>query len=369
MSATPAPRARRTVWAVRLAAVGACVIVLASALRPVRPAPKSDSAASDPARVEVRLGYFPNLAHAQAVLAVDSGELARALAPNELVTRTFNAGPTLIESLFAGEIDIGYVGPGPAVNAFIQSRGRGIRVIAGASADGVAIVARAGSGVRTLADLKGRRIATPQLGNTQDISARHWVIVELGADNADRVIPVPNAEQAGMMQRGEIDASWAVEPWASRLVLDTGGVIVAQEKDLWPGGTFALALVVVSPEFLAAHPDIVAEFLAVHRDWTERLAADPNKQATALADALERLTGKRLPDEVVSQALTRIRFTTDPLPDSIRTFAERAASLGMARGVPDVSVMIDTSALEQVLPPSPPPPPASPTPTVAPSLP
>lgn len=340
-------RAKGAVWAVRLAAVTACLVILTSALRPVRPEARSGAAQNgSPAPTTVRLGYFPNLAHAQAVLAVDSGDLARALSPNALVTRTFNAGPPLIESLFAGEIDIGYVGPGPAVNAFIQSRGRGIRVVAGASADGVAIVARAGSGIRSMADLRDRRIATPQHGNTQDISARHFVIAVLGEDRSDDVIPVPNAEQGTLMERGEIDAAWAVEPWASRLMLDAGGVLIAEEKDLWPGGTFALALVVVSPEFLTEHPDIVSRVLDVHREWTRRLAADPNAQAPALADALGRLTGSRLSDSVIANALTRIRFTVDPLPASIRTFAERAAALGMARGVPDVSVLVDTSALD-----------------------
>ncbi len=297
---------------------------------------------------EVRLGYFANVTHAQAVLGVDSGDFAAAVAPAKLTTRIFNAGPSLVEALFAGEIDIGYVGPSPALNAHLQSRGKGIRVIAGVAANGVVIVARAGAGIEKMEDLKGKRVATPQLGNTQDVSARHYLLKVLGQSNTDNVIPVPNSEQASMMSRGEIDAAWAVEPWGSRLIADAGAKAIGEEKDLWPDKTFVLTLIVVSPEYLANHADVVEKLLESHCAWTSRLVADPSKHAAQLESALEKLTGKKLSSKIITDSLARVKFTNDPLPESMKTFAQWAFDLGHAKGVPNVNTLVDTSLLARV---------------------
>src|SRR5687767_13396213 len=176
---------------------------------------------------EVRLGYFGNVTHAQAVLGVASGEFEQAVAPSKFSTKVFNAGPSLVEALFANEIDIGYVGPSPALSAHAKSKGQGIRVVAGAASNGVLIVARKDSGIKTLQDLKGRKVATPQLGNTQHVAAKHYLTKQLGQPDAKNVLPVANAEQSAMMSRGDIDAAWAPEPWASRLVIETGAVVLA----------------------------------------------------------------------------------------------------------------------------------------------
>jgi NitT/TauT family transport system substrate-binding protein len=304
-------------------------------------------AAGDPPK-EVRLGYFANVTHAQAVLGVSSGEFQKALPGSRLETKTFNAGPALVEALFAGEIDIGYVGPSPAINAYAKSRGEGIRVVAGAAANGVVIVAAPKSGIKTMADLKGKRIATPQLGNTQDVSARHYLTTELGQANADNVVPVPNAEQASMMSRGQIDAVWAVEPWGARLVAEAGGTIIGEEKDLWPGGEFVLTLVVVSPQFLKEHPAEVEAVLGVHRAWTARLSADPGAQAPALAEALTGLTGKAMSAEIVGAAISRVKFTDEPLESTLQTFAQWAYDLGFTKESPTVKGLVDPSLLNKL---------------------
>jgi NitT/TauT family transport system substrate-binding protein len=191
--------------------------------------PTTATAGSGSGLEQVRIGYFANLTHAQAVLGVASKDFDNAVAPTKVKTKVFNAGPSLIEALFAGEIDVGYVGPGPALNAFAKSRGQGIRVIAGAAANGVVIVARKDAGINSLADLRGKRVATPQLGNTQDIAAKYYLSHELGQKDLNNVLPVPNAEQAAMMAGGQIDAAWAPEPWGSFLVAQTGAKVVAQE--------------------------------------------------------------------------------------------------------------------------------------------
>lgn len=305
------------------------------------------TAFGEPAQ-RVRLGYFANVTHAQAVLGVSGGDFERAVSPSRFSSRVFNAGPSLIEALFAGEIDIGYVGPSPALSAHIQSRGRGIRVIAGAAANGVVIVARPGSGISSLEDLRQRRIATPQLGNTQDISARHYLLHVLGAPNVDNVIPIANAEQGALMDRGRIDAAWAVEPWASRLQIENGAVVIAEEKDLWPGGEFTLTIVVVSPEFLRDHAQTVEAVLRVHAELTARLAREAQGQAAPLSDALEALTGKRLTDRVVASALARVKFTTRPLRGSLDTFAAWAYEMGFARGMANVQSLVDTTILDRI---------------------
>ena len=225
---------------------------------------------------EVRIGYFANLTHAQGVLGVASGDFQQAVAPSTPTTRVFNAGPSLIEALFARQIDIGYVGPGPAINAHLKSKGSGIRIVAGAAANGVLIVAGPNSGVSSFAEIKGKRVATPQLGNTQDIAARHFLTTLLKQEDAKNVLPIANAEQASLMSRGEIDVAWAPEPWGSRLLIENGAKLVAQEKDLWPNKAFTLTLVVTTPEFLRKHPDVVEKVLVVHRGWTKRLQDAPD---------------------------------------------------------------------------------------------
>jgi len=297
---------------------------------------------------EVRIGYFANLSHAQGLLGVDSGEFAAAVAPAQLKTRIFNAGPSLIEALFAGEIDIGYVGPGPAINGFVRSRGQALRIIAGASANGVLIVARKDSGIATLDDLRGRKIATPQRRNTQDISALHYVLKVLKQPKADNVVAIPNAEQSGLMRQGQIDAAWVPEPWASRLVVEAGASIIAHEKDMWPDGEFALAVVVVSPRFLREQPQVVEKLLAAHRTWTARLSEDATAYVGQLGQALFRLTGNQLPPGVLEQAVRNVKFTDEPLEQTLRTMAQWSVDVGFEKEVPVLDGLVDLTILRKL---------------------
>jgi len=301
------------------------------------------------APVEVRLGYFANLTHAQAVLGVQFGDFERAIAPTKLTTRVFNAGPSLIEALFAGEIDIAYVGPSPALSAFEKSKGEGIRVLAGAAANGVVIVARKDAGIKTMADLAGKRIATPQMGNTQDIAARHYLIQQLKQPNADNVLPVPNAEQLAMMERGQIDAAWAPEPWGTRLEQEAGGVLVAEEKDLWPNGQFVLTVVIGQPEFVQKHPDLVEKMLRTHAALTVELTSNAVAQVSRLQEAMQTLTGKQIAASLIEQSLKRVKFTTDPMPETFETFAQWSVDLGFSRAKPDLKSLFDREILDKVL--------------------
>ncbi len=294
---------------------------------------------------DVRLGYLANITHATALLGVHSGDFARAVAPLGFRAQPFKAGPSVIEALFAGEIDVAYVGPSPALNAHLQSRGKGIRVIGGAAANGVVIVARKNSDIRRLEDLRGRRIATPQMGNTQDVSARHYVRFVLGQPDAENVIPIPNPEQASMMERGAIDAAWAVEPWGAALVAAGVGRIIAEEKELWPGRELSLTLVAADPAFLDRSLEVIERILETHLMWTDRLARDFTPFVPDLVAALALALGRSLPEHVISDALTRVRFTTDPITASLEVFARRAYEIGRARGIPKVESMLDLTLL------------------------
>jgi NitT/TauT family transport system substrate-binding protein len=314
---------------------------------------QSSATSSDPPKAsapprEVRVGYFANLTHAQAVLGVSSGDFASAVAPAKLTTRVFNAGPSLIEALFGDEIDIGYVGPGPVLAAHSKSRGEAIRVIAGAAANGVVIVAGKDSGINTLADLKGKKLATPQVGNTQDIAAKHYLLSELKQENTDNVLPVNNSEQMQLLASGKIDAAWAPEPWGSRLIVEAGGKLIAEEKDNWPDKNFVLTLVVTTPKFLAEHPDVVARFLKAHTTWTQRLNADPAKYQSDLGSALVSLTGKKLPPGVIEQALPRVKFTDEPLASTLTTMAQWSYELHVINQPPRLTGLVDTTILKQV---------------------
>jgi NitT/TauT family transport system substrate-binding protein len=301
-----------------------------------------------PPLAKVTLGYFANATHAQAVLGVDSGDFAKEIAPTTLQTKIFNAGPSLIEALFAGEVDIGYIGPGPTLSAFSKSKGQGVRVISGAAANGVVIVARKDSGINTLQDLVGKKIATPQHGNTQDIAARHYLTAVLGQKNADNILSVTNAEQSGMMQRGDIDAAWAPEPWGARLVAETGGKIIAEEKDLWPNKDFSLTVIITTPEFLQAHPDVVEEVLRVHRRWTARLNSDPVGVLPQLEAALLKLSGKKLPPGVLAAALPRVKFTDEPLEETFNTMGGWAYDLGFSQQPAKLDGLFDLTILRKL---------------------
>ena len=297
---------------------------------------------------EVRLGYFANLTHAQAVLGVSSGELQDELGATKLSTKVFNAGPELMTAMNAGAIDIGYVGPGPVLSAHVNSRGQAIRVIAGAAANGVVIVASKSSGIHSMADLKGKRIATPQLGNTQDVSARHYVTEILGQPDSSNVKEVRNSQQSGMMARDFIDAAWVPEPWGARLMNETGAVLVGEEKDLWPDHEFSLTVVVTTPEFLASHPEIVEKILSVHHHWTQRLSADATQYADQLNTALAALGGKKLPSDVMLSALGRTKFTDDPLPATFATMEQWSFKLKFISSTPDLTGLFETGIISKL---------------------
>jgi len=305
-----------------------------------------------PALAQVRLGYFANVTHAQALIGVARGDFQKALGGVPLKTMIFNAGPSAVEAIFAGELDLTYIGPSPAINAFVKSKGQAVRIVSGAAANGVVIVARNGSGIARLEDLAGKRLATPQYGNTQDVSARHYVLNVLKQPlkeqgGSTQILPIANAEQLGLFKSAQLDAAWVPEPWGARLVHEAGGVVIEEEKNLWPRKNFTVAVVLASAKFLEQNPEMVTAFLRVHAELTRWINAEPAQAAELVNGELRKLTGKALKKEVLAEAFSRLSFSTDPFPESIEQFAGWAYELGFAKEKPELKGLVDLRLLEK----------------------
>ncbi len=311
-------------------------------------------AVGTPTPVTVHVGYFPNITHSQALIGVARGDFAKALGSGyQIEPLLFNAGPSVIEALFAGQIDLAYIGPNPAVNGFVRSEGQALRVIAGATSGGAGLVSRAGSALISADGLSGKRIATPQLGNTQDIALRAYLL-DHGLQSAEKggtveVVPVENPQILDLFRLGQLDGAWVPEPWASRLIVEGGGTMLLDERELWPDGKFATAIVIVSTAFLQAHPDAVASWLAAHIEITLWEADHPAEALTLVNGEIARLTGKALPQAVMEQASSRLEPTYDPLYDTIVISAEHAYQVGYLTQAPDLNGLVDLSLLNQAL--------------------
>jgi NitT/TauT family transport system substrate-binding protein len=294
----------------------------------------------------LRVGYFPNVTHAQALVGLADGTFSRALG-GRIEARAFNAGPAAMEALLAGDLDVSWVGPGPAVTAYLRSRGEGLRVVAGATSGGAVLVVRGATGPR---DLAGKKVASPQLGNTQDVALRTWLrangLSDRGGPDGVEVVPVSNADILSLFARGQLEGAWVPEPWGARLLAEAKGRILVDERDLWEGGRFPTALVVASARALATRRSEVVALLRAHAELTRRWQRDPEGFARAANGAFARLAGKGLPDVVLQDAFSRLAPTLDPLPRQLAEGARHARALGFTPPG-DVSGLVDGAALAE----------------------
>ena len=305
--------------------------------------------------VVVRVGAFPNITHPQAMIGKANGWFEKAVAPDAKVEwKTFNAGPSAIEALFAGAIDMTYVGPNPAINGYVRSNGEALRIIAGATSGGAALVVRSDSGINKPEDFRGKRIASPQLGNTQDVALRAWLKAN-GLKTRDKggdveVLPIANPDQLTLFLKKELDAAWAPEPWASRLVHEANGRIFLDERNLWPNGQFITTQLVVSTKFLQAHPEVVKKWVRAHVELTEWIDAHVPEAKEALNEQILKETGKALSAGVLDDSFGRLQVTYDPLRGSLLRAAQLAFDAGfLGRQMPDLSQLYDLKLLNEVL--------------------
>lgn len=282
--------------------------------------------------VAVRLAYFPNVTHAPALVGVARGEFQSALGASTLETKVVNAGPEAMEALLAGEIDVAYVGPSPAINTYIKSNGRALRVVAGACSGGASLMARADTNIQSVRDLDGKRVAVPQLGGTQDVSCRHFLAAN-GLSSHEKggtveIMPIKNPDILALFLQKQLDAAWVPEPWAARLKAEAGARLVVDERDLWPNRRFTTTVLVVRKAFLDAHPKEVEALLQAHLKVMAWLQRHPDEAQTTVNAELKRLTGKELQPEVLREAWSRVEFTEDPDRASMEAFVQAAVRAG-----------------------------------------
>jgi NitT/TauT family transport system substrate-binding protein len=299
----------------------------------------------------LRLGYFPNITHAPALVGVNKGFFQAALGSTKLEAKTFNAGPAAIEALFSGAIDATYIGPNPAINGWAQSKGQGLKIIAGSTSGGAGLVVK--PSINGPADLKGKKIATPQLGNTQDVALRAWL--KKNGLNVDQqgggdlsVLPQDNATALQAFAQGAIDGAWVPEPNLSRMILESKGKLLVNEKDLWPNGQFVTTHLIVTQEFLKAYPETVKKLLQGHLQAVKYIETN-NADAQQAANAqLAALSGKPLKDNILAAAFKNLTFTNDPIASSLYTSAQHAQDVGLLKPV-DLKGIYDLGPLNDLL--------------------
>ena len=287
----------------------------------------------------LRLGYFPNLTHAQAIYARATGAFGNVGA--RIQWTAFNAGPTAIEALFTDAVDATFVGPSPTINGYIKSKGEKFVVVSGSASGG-----GGDAGITTAEDFGGKVIATPQLGNTQDIAARVW-LAQQGYRLRERggnvsLVALSNADQLTMFRKRQIDGAWTVEPWLARLEVEGGGTVFLEEKTLWPGGTYVTT-------HLADNQAIVRNLIAALVEVTRRINSDKAAAIPILNDQLKRETGKALNAQVIQKAMTRIELTWDPICSSLKRSAEASHRIGFLRAEPRLEGLYSLSLLNAVL--------------------
>ncbi len=305
-------------------------------------------------KVTVRAGHFPNITHAQGVLGQATGRFQKALGERaDLEWRLFNAGPSAIEAMFAGELDLTYIGPNPAINGYVKSNGTALRIVCGACSGGAALVVRSDVPISQPSDFAGKSLATPQLGNTQDVAARAWLLGHgmdwLERGGKVRVQPLANPDQLTLFQKKEMDAAWTVEPWVSRLVQEGGGRIFLEEGDLWPDRRYVTTHLIVAKKFLDEHPDLVQAWIEEHIRITDWINANRGEAMKALNAELKRETGKSLPESVLAPAFARLELTDDPVTDSLMKSADDAFALGfLGKEKPHLAGIYDLTILNDV---------------------
>ena len=325
----------------------------------------SNNEASSQSRT-LRIGYFPNLNHAQAVIGLQQeGDFQRILNANnsngndgvKIESFVFNAGPSAIEALFGGQIDVAYVGPNPAINGYLASGGQGIRIISGVASGGASFVVRNDSGIESVKDLEGKKFASPQLGNTQDVALRKY-LMDNGFKTTEKggnvtVVPITPADILTLMLKKEIDGAWVPEPWATRLVKEANGKIFVDERELWPpDGKFVTANIIARTDYLKENPDIIKQLLQAHIDKTVWINENKEQAITTFNGALKKITGQTIPEDEIRDALMRLELTYDPIKESLFKMADNAYELGyLGNGGSkmDLSNIFDLTLLNDIL--------------------
>jgi NitT/TauT family transport system substrate-binding protein len=329
------------VAAALLTAIGAC-----SRADSNNAGDKAAPAADKGPAAELRLGFFPNVTHAAALVGLEKGLFSNELGTTKLTPTSFNAGPDEVNALLGGSLDAGFIGSGPTINAFAKSKGEAVRLIAGATSGGAQLVAR--SDITRPEDLAGKTVVTPQLGNTQDVSLKKW-LKDKGLSDKVQVTNLDNAQTLDSFKKGAVQAAWLPEPWSSRLVLEGGGKVLLDEKEVWPEGKFPTTVLIVRTDFLNDHPQTVRALLRGLVAAVDFAGSNKSDAQATVNNKLKEITGKALSEAVIQRAWANIELTFDPLAGRFPQLARDSVTAGITKEETNLAGLVDLSALNAVL--------------------
>lgn len=281
---------------------------------------------------KIRVAFFPNIGHAVPIVGIENGIFAEGLGNKTMIeTKIFDSGPQVIESIFARSIDLAYVGPGPAINGFLKSEHEMI-ILSGAASGGASFVVHPNSEINSVVDFAGKKIAAPQIGNTQDVSLRNYLsennLAPLEKGGSVVIYNIANPDIYTLFVKGEIDAAWVPEPWATIFVQELDGKRLFYEEDIWPNKQFASVLLIGRTDYIEKNPEIIKNWIESHDKTVNWINTNPNKSALIFNDFMEKTLGAPLPESIVIESLSNLEITSDPIPESIAIFAQQADSLG-----------------------------------------
>jgi NitT/TauT family transport system substrate-binding protein len=331
-----------------LAAVLLAAAVVAGCSRADSGAQSSSAPANQGPASELRLGYFPNITHAPALIGVDKGYFTGQLGNTKLINQQFNAGPDEVNALLGGSLDAGFIGSSPAINAFAKSKGEAIRLISGSTSGGAQLVVR--PDISNPDQLKGQTIATPQLGNTQDVALKKWLKEHNLPQGAGGVTVqnLDNPRTLDLFKTGQVAGGWLPEPWSSRLV-DAGAKVLVDERTLWPNGQFPTTVLIVRTDYLRQHPDTVDALLRGTQQAVDFANANPAEAKTVTNNAIKQLTGASLAPPVLDRAFSELTFSVDPLAATFPQLSKDSVTAGATPTETKLDGFIDVTELNKVL--------------------
>ena len=288
---------------------------------------------SETSQDKLRVAFFPSIGHAVPIVGLENGIFQEEIGEQiKIETKIFDSGPQVIESIFAGSIDIAYVGPGPIINGFLKSDGMDIKILSGAASGGASFIVKSDSELDSFENFDGKRIASPQISNSQDVSLRYYLAsndlkpVEKGGTVF--VLNISNPDIYTLFAKGDIDGAWVPEPWATMLVQDLDGVRLFNEEKLWPNEQFASVLLIARTDYLENNHELVQNWLKSHKETVVWINSNPDQSKSIFESFLKKHMGKSLPTKIIDESFSNLTITSDPIKNSVLTFAERADSLG-----------------------------------------
>ena len=309
-------------------AVGGIVVIVAIAITIISFS-DSDQINQD----KIRVAFFPSIGHIIPIVGLEEKIFEKGIGEEKQIeTKLFDSGPQVIESIFSGSIDVAYVGPGPIINGFLKSDGKDIKILSGAASGGASFIIQPNSGLESLENFDGKRIASPQISNSQDVSLRHY-LESHGLKSVENggtvfVLNISNPDIYTLFAKGDIDGAWVPEPWATILVQELDGIRLFNEEKLWPNEEFASVLLIVRTEYLENNPETIQKWVESHEKTVTWINSNPDKSKSLFSSFLIDYMGKSLPTKIIDESFSNITITSDPIKNSVIIFAERADSLG-----------------------------------------